>query len=111
MITLSGMRKLATVLMLAAALPAAAQAPTIDQSLEMKSAGSPRISPDGKWVVYEVTHTNWDANAVERELWLASADGAQHVQLTSGKGSSFNAKWSPDTKWIAFMSTRPVTLP
>ncbi|HZS60953.1 MAG TPA: S9 family peptidase [Gemmatimonadaceae bacterium] len=105
------MRVFALLLRLAVALPVAAQAPTIDQSLEMKSAGGPRISPDGKWVAYEITHTNWDANAFERELWLASADGAQRVQLTSGKGSSFNAKWSPDGKWIAFMSTRPVTLP
>jgi len=109
--TFTHMRVFALLLRLAVALPVAAQAPTIDQSLEMKSAGGPRISPDGKWVAYEITHTNWDANAFERELWLASADGAQRVQLTSGKGSSFNAKWSPDGKWIAFMSTRPVTLP
>jgi len=105
------MRKLALLIVLGAALPAYAQAPTIDQSLEMKSANAPRISPDGKWVTYEVSRTNWDANAFERELWLADAAGTQHVQLTSGKGSSFDAKWSPDGKWIAFLSTRPVTLP
>jgi dipeptidyl aminopeptidase/acylaminoacyl peptidase len=105
------MRKLALTIVLAAALPAYAQAPTIDQSLEMKSASTPRISPDGKWVTYEVSHTNWEANAFERELWLADAAGTQHVQLTSGKGSSFDAKWSPDGKSIAFLSTRPVALP
>jgi hypothetical protein len=42
---------------------AAAKAPTIDQSLEMYSVGSPKISPDGKRVVYEQTRTNWDAKA------------------------------------------------
>ncbi len=77
----------------------------------MKSANAPRISPDGKWVAYEVSHTNWEANAFERELWLADAAGTQRVQLTSGKGSSFDAKWSPDGQWIAFLSTRPVALP
>jgi Tol biopolymer transport system component len=87
------MRKLALIIVLAAALPAYAQAPTIDQSLEMKSANAPRISPDGKWVAYEVSHTNWEANAFERELWLADAGGTERVQLTSGKGSSFDAKW------------------
>jgi len=45
---------------------APAGAPTINQSLEMRSAGSPRISPDGRWVAYEITHTNWDSNAFER---------------------------------------------
>ncbi len=49
-------------------------APTINQSLEMRSAGSPRISPDGHWVVYEITHTNWESNAFERELWLADTN-------------------------------------
>ncbi len=32
--------------------------PTIDQSLEWKSASNPKISPDGKRVVYEVQKTN-----------------------------------------------------
>jgi hypothetical protein len=33
-------------------------APTINQSLEMRSASAPRISPDGRWVAYEITRTN-----------------------------------------------------
>ena len=105
------MTKLARVLVLVVAVPAFAQAPTIDQSLEMRSASAPRISPDGKWVAYEVSRTNWDANAFEQELWLAEASGGQRIRLTGDKGSSFDARWSPDGKWIAFLSTRPVTMP
>src|SRR2546429_629296 len=42
--------------------------PTIDQSLEWQSAFNPKISPDGKRVVYEVQKTNWEENAFERNL-------------------------------------------
>jgi dipeptidyl aminopeptidase/acylaminoacyl peptidase len=85
-------------------------APTINQSLEMRSVSAPRISPDGRWVVYEVTRTNWDTNAFERELWLADTQSSQKIRLTSSKGSSYSAEWSPDGKWIAFLSDRPPVL-
>jgi dipeptidyl aminopeptidase/acylaminoacyl peptidase len=81
--------------------------PTIDQSLEMKSAFSPEISPDGKRVVYEVSRTNWEDNAFERDLWIADTATGEGHQLTASKKSSTNAAWSPDGKWIAFLSDRP----
>jgi dipeptidyl aminopeptidase/acylaminoacyl peptidase len=85
-------------------------APTINQSLAMRSAGAPRVSPDGKSVVYEVTRTNWETNAFERELWLVDAGGKGRVRLAGTKGSSFDARWSPDGKWIAFLSNRSPTM-
>jgi dipeptidyl aminopeptidase/acylaminoacyl peptidase len=93
------------------ATPAAAvfssAAPTIDQSLEMKAAFSPQISPDGKYIVYEVSRTNWDDNAFERDLWIADTATGDTHQLTASKKSSTNASWSADGKWIAFLSDRP----
>ena len=93
------------------AAPALAQtgasAPTIDQSLEMKSAYNPQISPDGRRVVYEVQRTNWEDNAFERDLWIADTVSGETHQLTFGKKSSTNASWAPDGKWIAFLSDRP----
>jgi dipeptidyl aminopeptidase/acylaminoacyl peptidase len=81
--------------------------PTIDQSLEMKSASNPEIAPDGKRVVYEVSRTNWEDNAFERDLWIADTATGEGHQLTASKKSSTNAAWSPDGKWIAFLSDRP----
>jgi dipeptidyl aminopeptidase/acylaminoacyl peptidase len=81
--------------------------PTIDQSLEMKGAFSPEISPDGKRVVYEVSRTNWEDNTFERDLWIADTATGEGHQLTASKKSSTNAAWSPDGKWIAFLSDRP----
>ena len=88
----------------------APMAPTIDQSLEWKSAYNPKISPDGKRVVYEVQKANWDENAFERNLWIGDVASGETHALTTAKKSSTNPAWSPDGKWIAFLSDRPAQI-
>jgi len=82
-------------------------APTIDQSLEWKYAFNPKISPDGKRMVYEVQKTNWEENAFETSLWIVDVASGESHALTSSKKSSGGAEWSPDGKWIGFTSDRP----
>jgi dipeptidyl aminopeptidase/acylaminoacyl peptidase len=99
------MRKLICFLFVSAL--AFAAAPTIDQSLEMRTPASPQISPDGKRVVFELSKTNWEENAFETEIWMASAaDPHRPFQLTAGKKSSTGPRWSPDGSQIAFISDR-----
>lgn len=84
--------------------------PTIDQSLEMESAGAPHLSPDGRHVVYEQTRTNWDTNAFETDLWIADTATGERHRLTSVGSSSSDAKWSPDGSWISFISSRATSV-
>jgi dipeptidyl aminopeptidase/acylaminoacyl peptidase len=94
---------------LAVAAPAARQdnrTPTIDQAIELKRAGSPAISPDGRVVAYTVRETNWDDNAFETEVWIVETDSGLPRQLTRGKKSSTSPAWSQDGRRLAFISDR-----
>src|SRR6266849_10375352 len=84
-------------------------APTVDQILSLKRAGSPKISPDGRFVAYTVRETNWDDNAYETQIWLADARGVATRQLTSAKKSSSSPAWSPGGSRLAFISDRTDT--
>jgi dipeptidyl aminopeptidase/acylaminoacyl peptidase len=81
--------------------------PTIDQSLEMHNVSAPKISPDGRRVIYEQSRTDWERNAFETDLWIADVATGETHRLSMPEGSSRAAEWSPDGKWIAFLSSRP----
>src|SRR5579859_4572969 len=96
-------------LLLATLLAATAlfsQSITFEQWLSLRQASGATISPDGESIAYTITSTNWKDNTYDTEIWL-SRKGASPFQLTrTPKGSSTNPKWSPDSKWIAFLSDR-----
>src|SRR5260370_31997343 len=72
---------------------------TIDQSLEWKIAFNPKISPDGKRVVYEVQKANWEENAFDRNLWIVDVATGESHALTSAKKSTTKPASSPHGKW------------
>ncbi len=80
--------------------------PTVEDLMALKSAGSPRISPDGRRVAYTVAETDFDQDAYVTQIWLADVASGRTVQLTRGKKSSSGPTWSPDGRWIAFTSSR-----
>ena len=80
--------------------------PSIDDLLNLKRVASPALSPDGKWVAYTIRETNWEANAYETEIWMASADSGDAHQLTNADKSSLQPAWSPDSRTLAFVSDR-----
>jgi len=68
--------------------------------------GSAQISPDGKWVAYTVTIVDSLKDKRGTNLWMVSWDGTQTIQLTSDAEGESNPKWSPDGKYISFLSSR-----
>src|SRR5271168_4136616 len=67
--------------------------------------GEQAVSPDGKWVAYTVATPSLPANRLERNLWVVGIAGGEARQLTRS-GRDMRPQWSPDSKQIAFLSTR-----
>jgi dipeptidyl aminopeptidase/acylaminoacyl peptidase len=68
--------------------------------------GGPQVSPDGKWIAYSLSEVDTAKDGRVSHLWMQSWDGTQSVQLTFGDEAASSPKWSPDGKYLSFMSSR-----
>ncbi|MBI2274026.1 MAG: S9 family peptidase [Bacteroidetes bacterium] len=74
--------------------------------LSLKQVGTPVISPNGKYIAYTLTSTDWTSNGYDSEIWL-SKEGGTPIQLTrTSKGSSSSPAFTPDNQFISFLSDR-----
>ena len=80
---------------------------TLDDFFNSVSFPSVEISPDGNAVVIAAERADWVQQIFRHDLWLYHDDGkgGSLIQLTQS-GHDSEPKWSPDGRWIAFLSER-----
>src|SRR4051812_21238885 len=73
---------------------------------QIKTVGDPQLSPDGAWVAYSVTTVDSAKDKSDSDVWMTSWDGAQSIRLTSSPDGESSPRWSPDNRYLAFVSGR-----
>ena len=78
---------------------------TLDEFFNSVDFPSVKASPDGSMVVVETERSDWDQQIFRKDLWLYRNADQSLTQLTES-GHDSEPQWSPDGRWIAFLSER-----
>lgn len=79
---------------------------TADDINAVRQVSDPRLSPDGQWVAYVVRTADPVKDKNNSHIWMSSWDGKQSVQLTNSDDSENMPRWSPDGKYLGFLTAR-----
>ena len=92
---------------LCASLSAQARRPLkVDDYFAIKRLGDPRVSPDGRFVAYTISTSELKTDKSETRIWMSPHGGGEAVAMTRKGASSSSPRFSPDGKWLAFLSAR-----
>jgi dipeptidyl aminopeptidase/acylaminoacyl peptidase len=78
---------------------------TLDEFFNSVSFDAVKVSPDGTAVVIGTEKADWNQQIFRKELWLYQTTSGNLIQLTQA-GHETSPQWSPDGRWIAFLSER-----
>jgi dipeptidyl aminopeptidase/acylaminoacyl peptidase len=81
---------------------------TLDDFFNSVDIPTVRVAPDGRAVAIETTRADWDGNRFRNDLWLyhEDPDGAGSLVQLTQSGHDRSPEFSPDGRWIAFLSDR-----
>lgn len=67
----------------------------------------PRVSPDGRWVVFVNAPAGHPGERPVSGLWVGPADGSELPRhLAPSAAEDREPRWSPDSSWVYFLSDR-----
>src|SRR2546421_12532746 len=79
-----------------------------DDIFQLKNVGDPRISPDGAWIAYTVSTLDKkdDGSDTDIYIYMVASSGGAAIKLTGSKKPETSPRWSPDGRYIGFLSSR-----
>ncbi|WGM29965.1 S9 family peptidase [Brevundimonas sp. NIBR11] len=94
------------------ASPPGADVPALPGGLSIRAlammdrVSDPRVSPDGRRVLYSVRSTDWEGNRGVSALWMVPAASGEPVKLAISAGGASSGRWAIDGQAIYFLSAR-----
>jgi dipeptidyl aminopeptidase/acylaminoacyl peptidase len=79
---------------------------TIDHLFRLGNVSDPRLSPEGGWIAYTVDRDDLEDDEGSSRIWMVPRAGGEARPLTSADESSSSPRWSPDGRYLAFLSAR-----
>lgn len=73
----------------------------------MKTVGDPRCTPDANWIAYTLSTVDVAGDKRDTDRWMASVVGKENIHITTSTEAETSPKWSPDGKYLSFLSSRP----
>jgi dipeptidyl aminopeptidase/acylaminoacyl peptidase len=81
---------------------------SLEDFAALREVADPQLSPDGEWIAYTVRTSDSLQDKLISHIWITNWEGTEHRQLTFSKEGESHPRWSPDGRYLSFLSSRGV---
>lgn len=79
---------------------------TAQDLTRLRGVSDPQISPDGRRVAFVVAMASEGRDEYLSNIWMIDRASGEPRRFTTGPTRDYKPRWSPDGRWLAFISDR-----